>query len=91
MTVAEGGGRRAVSKKLQDIYLPALKANWMIWPLVQILNFRVIPLPFQIVSVLLYLLTSRLKVIVAFANAIPAIRILRRYRLDGILVTHQFK
>ena len=49
MTVAEGGGRRAVSKKMQEIYLPALKANWMIWPAVQILNFRVIPLQFQIV------------------------------------------
>ena len=48
MTVAEGGGRRAVSRKLQDIYLPALKANWIIWPAVQILNFRVIPLQFQI-------------------------------------------
>ena len=48
MTVAEGGGRRAVSRKLQDIYLPALKANWLIWPAVQILNFRVVPLQFQI-------------------------------------------
>ena len=50
MTIAEGGGRRAVSKKLQEIYLPALKANWMLWPVVQILNFRVVPLQFQIVS-----------------------------------------
>lgn len=49
MTIAEGGGRRAISKKLQDIFIPALKANWMVWPAVQILNFRVIPFQFQIV------------------------------------------
>jgi hypothetical protein len=50
MTVAEGGGRRAIAKKFQDVYVPALKANYMVWPAVQILNFRVIPLQFQIVS-----------------------------------------
>ncbi|KAL8738087.1 MAG: hypothetical protein Q9181_001073 [Wetmoreana brouardii] len=48
MTVTEGGGRRAVARKFQDVYLPSLKANFMVWPAVQILNFRVIPLPFQI-------------------------------------------
>ncbi len=50
MTVAEGGGRRAVAHKLQDVYLPALKANYVIWPTVQVLNFRVTPLQFQLVS-----------------------------------------
>ncbi|KAL8978173.1 MAG: hypothetical protein Q9205_006180 [Flavoplaca limonia] len=48
MTVTEGGGRRAVTRKFQDVYLPALKANFMLWPAVQFLNFRVIPLPYQI-------------------------------------------
>jgi len=48
MTVAEGGGRRAVLKKFQDVYIPALKANFMVWPMVQMLNFRVIPIQFQI-------------------------------------------
>jgi hypothetical protein len=52
MTVAEGGGKRAVLKKFQDVYLPSLKANFIVWPLVQVLNFRVIPIQFQIVSVL---------------------------------------
>lgn len=50
MTVAEGGGRRAIVKKFRDIYVPALKANYMVWPAVQILNFSVMPLQFQIVS-----------------------------------------
>ena len=50
MTVAEGGGKRAIAKKFQDVYVPALKANYIIWPAVQILNFRIMPLQFQIVS-----------------------------------------
>ena len=49
MTVAEGGGRRAVVRKFQDVYVPALKANYIVWPAVQILNFRVMPIQFQIV------------------------------------------
>ncbi|KAF1984734.1 hypothetical protein K402DRAFT_335992 [Aulographum hederae CBS 113979] len=48
MTVAEGGGKRAIGRKFQDIYVPSLKANYMVWPAVQILNFRVIPIQFQI-------------------------------------------
>lgn len=53
MTVTEGGGKRAVARKFQDVYLPALKANFMLWPVVQFLNFRVVPLQYQIVSFLL--------------------------------------
>ncbi|KAF2862759.1 hypothetical protein K470DRAFT_255671 [Piedraia hortae CBS 480.64] len=50
MTVAEGGGKRAVVRKFQDVYIPALKANYILWPMVQMLNFRVMPIQFQIVS-----------------------------------------
>lgn len=50
MTVAEGGGRRAVGHKLRDMYLPTLKANYMVWPAVQIINFRLMPVQFQLVS-----------------------------------------
>lgn len=49
MTVAEGGGKRAVARKFQDIYIPSLKANYLVWPAVQIINFRVMPVQFQIV------------------------------------------
>jgi len=48
MTVAEGGGKRAVQRKFQDIYVPALKANWLVWPAVQIVNFRIMPIQYQI-------------------------------------------
>lgn len=50
MTIAEGGGKRAVSRKLQEAFVPALKANFMVWPAVQIINFRLVPVQFQIVS-----------------------------------------
>lgn len=49
MTVAEGGGRRAVYHKLRDMYVPTLKANFMVWPAVQLINFRLMPVQFQLV------------------------------------------
>lgn len=48
MTVAEGGGRKQVVKKFQDIYWTTLKAQLMIWPAVQVINFSLMPLKFQI-------------------------------------------
>lgn len=50
MTVCEGGGRRAIARKFQDVYVPALKANFIVWPAVQLINFRIMPIQFQIVS-----------------------------------------
>lgn len=49
MTVAEGGGKRAVSHKLRDMYIPTLKANFMVWPAVQLINFKLMPVQFQLV------------------------------------------
>ncbi|KAL1899053.1 hypothetical protein Cpir12675_001609 [Ceratocystis pirilliformis] len=48
MTLAEGGRKAAVKKKLQDMYLPTLKTNWFVWPAVQIINFRFMPVHFQL-------------------------------------------
>jgi protein Mpv17 len=48
MTVAEGGEKRHLVKKMQDIYLPTLRANYILWPAVQVINFRFMPLSFQI-------------------------------------------
>ena len=78
MTIAEGGGRRAVSHKLRDMYLPTLKANFMVWPLVQMINFRLMPLQFQLVSIYKSL---HLSFMLMF---ITALRIIRWYCLDGI-------
>ncbi|KAK7419679.1 hypothetical protein QQZ08_010765 [Neonectria magnoliae] len=48
MTIAEGGGRRAVSHKLREMYIPTLKANFIVWPAVQIVNFRLMPVQYQL-------------------------------------------
>lgn len=51
MTVAEGGGRREVQQKLRDMFVPTLQANYMLWPAVQVVNFRLMPVQFQLVGV----------------------------------------
>lgn len=48
MTVAEGGGRREVQQKLRDMFVPTLQANYMLWPAVQVVNFRLMPVQFQL-------------------------------------------
>ncbi|KAL7274805.1 hypothetical protein RUND412_002280 [Rhizina undulata] len=48
MTAAEGGGRRAISRKFDSVFVSTLKSNYVLWPAVQILNFRVLPLQFQL-------------------------------------------
>jgi protein Mpv17 len=63
MTVAEGGGSKAVRKKFDGVYMSALKSNYVLWPAVQILNFRVIPLQFQLVGFSAFLRLSANSVI----------------------------
>ncbi|RPA95304.1 hypothetical protein L873DRAFT_1698445 [Choiromyces venosus 120613-1] len=48
MTLAEGGGKKAVIRKFDMVYISALKSNYILWPAVQILNFRIVPLSFQL-------------------------------------------
>lgn len=48
MTLAEGGGRKEILKKFDHVYVPTMKANYLLWPAVQLLNFRVMPLQFQL-------------------------------------------
>ena len=83
MTVAEGGGKRAVWSKFQEVYIPALKANYMVWPLVQVLNFRVMPIQFQIVG-------GCLTHVYSTTNGVTAFREHCGYRLDGVSLTYEF-
>ena len=83
MTVAEGGGKRAVMRKFQDVYIPALKANFMVWPAVQILNFRVIPLQFQIVRCIPLSLHTHTPL------TSTALCIYYRYCLDSLPIPHE--
>ncbi|KAK4188253.1 hypothetical protein QBC35DRAFT_207881 [Podospora australis] len=48
MTLAEGGGTQGVKQKMKDMYVPTLKANYVLWPAVQVVNFRLMPVQFQL-------------------------------------------
>jgi protein Mpv17 len=48
MAVMEGGDPKA---KLEKSYLSALKANWAIWPAVQAVNFKLVPLEHRVLVV----------------------------------------
>ncbi|KAL5518588.1 hypothetical protein ACEPAH_271 [Sanghuangporus vaninii] len=51
MGVMEGLDGSQIKKKFIDLYPSALSANWQVWPLAQVVNFRYMPLsarvPFQ--------------------------------------------
>ena len=48
MAVLEGSDPRA---KLKSTYAEALKKNWMVWPGVQFVNFRYVPLEHRVMVV----------------------------------------
>lgn len=48
MAVLEGGSPK---EKLQKSYVPALTANYMIWPFVQLANFKYVPLNHRVLFV----------------------------------------
>lgn len=75
-----------MTRKFQDVYLPTLKANFVLWPAVQILNFRVVPIQFQIVSTIV---TDLLCAVILMYFFLPALRVLRRNRLDCVSVADQ--
>lgn len=44
----EGRSLEGVSQKFDEMYLSALMANWQVWPLVQTINFRFMPLRYRV-------------------------------------------
>lgn len=44
MGYMERGSLEGVQAKFGEMYIPALLANWQLWPLVQLVNFRYMPL-----------------------------------------------
>ncbi|KAK9370055.1 hypothetical protein V1509DRAFT_561672 [Lipomyces kononenkoae] len=48
ISFVEGGGMKAVEHKLSTLFIPTLKSNYMVWPAAMIINFRLIPLHFQL-------------------------------------------
>lgn len=48
MSILEGGSPQ---EKLERSYWPGLKANWMLWPAVQAVNFTLVPLQYRVLVV----------------------------------------
>ncbi|GAK65724.1 vacuolar membrane protein [Moesziomyces antarcticus] len=48
MGAMERGSLEGVQAKFGEMYIPALLANWQIWPLVQLVNFRYMPLKYRV-------------------------------------------
>lgn len=46
--VLEGGDKFTLHQKIQRIYMSTLACNYMVWPLVQFINFLVMPKRFQV-------------------------------------------
>lgn len=44
MGYMERGSLDGVKAKFNEMYIPAMLANWQLWPLVQLVNFRYMPL-----------------------------------------------
>ncbi|EEB06606.2 Mvp17/PMP22 family protein 1 [Schizosaccharomyces japonicus yFS275] len=48
MTLTEGNTLREAKRRLQNVLLPTLKANYSVWPFVQAVNFWFMPLQYQL-------------------------------------------
>ena len=48
MGIMEQHSLPAIRRKFIDLYPPAIKANWTVWPLIQFVNFRFMPLPYRV-------------------------------------------
>jgi len=48
MGMMEGRDPKHIRARFEDIYRPALLANWKIWPAAQFINFRFMPLPYRV-------------------------------------------
>jgi len=48
MGVMEGRSSKHIRARFEDIYRPALLANWKIWPAAQFVNFWFMPLPYRV-------------------------------------------
>ncbi|KLO20399.1 hypothetical protein SCHPADRAFT_923568 [Schizopora paradoxa] len=48
MGAMEGRSGAQISEKYADLYKPAILANWQVWPLAQVVNFRYMPLAYRV-------------------------------------------
>ncbi|KIP11486.1 hypothetical protein PHLGIDRAFT_114613 [Phlebiopsis gigantea 11061_1 CR5-6] len=48
MGIMEGRDGRHIQEKFRDLYKPLIITNWQVWPLVQLVNFRFMPLAYRV-------------------------------------------
>jgi len=48
MGIMEGRDSKHIEGKFKDLYVPLISANWQVWPLAQLVNFRYMPLPYRV-------------------------------------------
>ncbi|KAF9143616.1 hypothetical protein BGX30_015180 [Mortierella sp. GBA39] len=48
LTVLEGGSLQQIKDKLNNTFIPTLQANYLVWPMVQLVNFSVMPLQLRL-------------------------------------------
>ncbi|GAA6036812.1 hypothetical protein JCM8097_003490 [Rhodosporidiobolus ruineniae] len=48
MAMLEGLNEEETKQKIRDNYWPILRVNWQVWPILQLLNFRYVPLPYRV-------------------------------------------
>jgi protein Mpv17 len=44
----EGRTNEGIKQKYRDMYSPAIIANWKVWPAIQLINFRFMPLAYRV-------------------------------------------
>jgi len=44
----EGRDVQSIKQKYRDMFIPAIKANWQVWPAIQLVNFRFMPLAYRV-------------------------------------------
>ena len=48
MGLIESGNWQGVQEKFRDAYSTALLANYSVWPVVQLINFKIMPLQYRL-------------------------------------------
>jgi len=48
MGLMEGKKMSQVTQKYKDLFVPAMIANWKVWPAIQMINFRFMPLAYRV-------------------------------------------
>jgi len=48
MGLLEGRSPQQIQERFQDMYGSLLLANWKVWPMAQLVNFRYMPLPYRV-------------------------------------------